>query len=384
MPIKSINLLDELNSISKIHTLKRDDIDNMMIEFAQRITYTFKIEKLSVWLFNHERNAIISMGEYDLHQRKFAKDNTINKKSHPNYFQAISENEILLAPNIYTNKDTYELVDDYFKPNDIISLMDIPLRVEGELVGVMCFEKTGKTERVFSKNDQAFALSISIVFASNLEARQRRALQFKLNQELKEKNILIKEIHHRVKNNLAVVSSLINLQSSKAKDHYHKALFDECRNKILTISGIHDIVYKSKSFSEIVVKDYFESLLINLKDFFSLENEQIDFKFHIEELVLNIDQALPMALIINEVVTNSFKHAFNGNNNGKIVVEIKKVANKLVLNIADNGIGFNLANFRSDSLGMEIIRGLADQLSGEYSYTGNEGTSFNLTFQLKQ
>jgi two-component sensor histidine kinase len=383
MPNKSINLLEELNSISKIHTLKRDDIDNIMIEFAQRITYTFRIEKLSVWLFNQEKDAVISMGEYDLQQRKFEKENIIYKEKHPTYFKAISENEILLAPNVYTNKNTYELADDYFKPNNIISLMDIPLRLEGELVGVMCFEKTGKTERIFSKNDQAFALSLAIVFASNLEARQRRALQYKLNQELKEKNILIKEIHHRVKNNLSVVSSLINLQSGKAKDDYHKSLFDECRNKIHTISGIHDIVYKSKSFSEIVVKEYFESLLTNLKNFFSLENEQIDFKFSIEDLMLNIDQALPMALIINEVVTNSFKHAFNGAQPGKISVEIKREANKLALTISDNGIGFNLANFRSDSLGMEIIRGLVEQLSGEYSYTGNTGTTFSLTFSLK-
>ena len=382
MNIEPFNLLEELNSISKIHTLKRDDIDNIMIEFAQRITKTFKIERLSVWLFNQEKDAIISMGEYDLHQNKFEKENIIYKKSHPLYFEAVSENEILLVTNVYKNKVTLEQVEDYFKPNNIISLMDIPLRIEGELVGVMCFEKTGRIEREYSKNDQAFALSLSIVFASTLEARQRRALQFRLNQELKEKNILIKEIHHRVKNNLSVVSSLMNLQSTKAKDEYHKSLFDECRNKILTISGIHDIVYKSKSFSEIVVKEYFENLLSNLKSFFSLENEQIEFKFQIEELVLNIDQALPMALIINEVVTNSFKHAFKTADKGKITVDIKREDSNLILNVSDNGSGFNLANFRPDSLGMEIIKGLVEQLSGEYSYTGSNGTEFRLTFAL--
>lgn len=377
-----INLLAEINSFSKIHTLKRDDIDSIMLEIAQRVVYNFRIERMSAWLFSPTKDSLISMGEYDIRDRKFTKDSVLLKRDYPNYFKAIEENEIILAPNIHTNLATYELSDDYSKPNDVISLMDIPLRIEGELVGVMCFEKTGKIQREFSKNEQVFALSLSIVFSSTLEARKRRAIQHKLNLELKEKDTLLKEIHHRVKNNLAVVSSLINLQSNKAKDAFHKALFDECRNKINTISGIHDIVYKSKSFSEIDVKEYFSILLFNLKEFFSSNEKNIELEFDIDKVILPIELALPLALLINEVVTNSYKHAFPLKTSGKIFVSIKLNDNLVQLIILDNGNGFNPNIIHSDSLGMEIIKGLVEQLNGDYSFINNDGTTFNLSFSL--
>lgn len=132
MPETTINLLAEINSLSKIHTLKRQDIDAMMVEFAKRILITLRIERMSVWLFNKKRDAVISMGEYDLSSASFAKDNILEKKKYPTYFKSINENEILLAPNIYKNPNTIELSEEYSLPNGIISLMDIPLRIAGE------------------------------------------------------------------------------------------------------------------------------------------------------------------------------------------------------------------------------------------------------------
>lgn len=378
----SLNLLEEINSISKIHTLHREDIDNIMIEFAQRIISVFKIERMSVWLFNPEKDAMVSMGEYDLRTRKFSKDNTLLKKNFPTYFKAISENEIILAENILTNALTKELNIEYSVPNDIISLMDIPLRLAGELIGAMCFEKTGDKERIFSKNEQVFAISISLVFASNLEARHRRILQFKLDQELKEKEILIKEIHHQVKNNLSVVSSLINLQANRAKDSFHKALFGECRNKINTISGIHEIIYKSDSFSEINLKDYFSKLISNLKSFYSTTEKNIELDYDIDSISLEIAHALHLALIINEAITNCYKHAFSETNSGKINVSITSENEQLVLIIKDNGKGLKKPISKSDSLGMDIINGLAEQLDATYNFENQAGAIFTLRFNL--
>ncbi len=380
--MESLNLLEEINSISKIHTLQRNDIDNIMIEFAQRIISVFKIERTSVWLFNPEKDAIVSMGEYDLRTRHFNKDTSLYRKDFPTYFKAISENEIVLAENILTNPLTKELNTAYSIPNDIISLMDIPLRFGGELVGVMCFEKTGDKERVFSKNEQVFAISLALVFASNLEARHRRTLQNELNQKLKEKEILIKEIHHQVKNNLAVVSSLINLQSNKAKDSFHKALFDECRNKINTISGIHEIIYKSETFSEINLKNYFSNLISNLKTFYTSNERNIDLSYEIDSISIEITQALPLALIINEVITNCYKHAFSETMTGKINVSITSENNQLILKIEDNGKGFKEPTVKSDSLGMDIINGLAEQLDATINFESKTGTLFTLCFNL--
>ncbi|HOZ88007.1 MAG TPA: histidine kinase dimerization/phosphoacceptor domain -containing protein, partial [Bacteroidia bacterium] len=248
---ETIDLLEEIDSVSKIHTLKRGDIDALMIEFAKRILSVLRIERISVWLLDKKGLAIISMGEYDLPNREFKKGSILLKSKYPHYFKAISENEIVLIENVHSNTKTKELWEDYSQPNNLISLMDIPLRLEGKLIGIMCFEKKGNVERVFSRDDQVFALSASTVFTSSLEARYRRAAQQKLDHELREKDLLVKEIHHRIKNNLAVVLSLMNLQSGKTKDAFHKALFDECRNKISSIAEVHSMMYKSKSYTRI-------------------------------------------------------------------------------------------------------------------------------------
>jgi two-component sensor histidine kinase len=378
------NLLEELESISKIHTLLREDIDAMMIDFAKRILGTLRIERMSVWLFNANKDAIVSIGEYDLPTRRFSKEKQLLKSKFPTYFKAISENEILLAEDVFTNPATLELNFAYSKPNNVISLMDIPLRIEGELIGVMCFEKTGKIPRRFNENEQTFALSLAIVFASNLEARQRRALQAKLDEELKEKTVLLKEIHHRVKNNISVVSSLVNLQSTKSKDDYHKALFAECINKINSIAGIHELIYKSKSLSEINANEHLSSLLENLKQFYHFEKSAIVLEYYIEDVFLDIEFALPLALIVNEVVTNAYKHAFKGKTEGRIKLSFTAEQSVMTLKISDNGQGFSDQENVQTSLGFDIISGLASQLDATYNYTTNEGVSFVLSFDTHQ
>lgn len=380
--MESINLLQELDSISKIHTLKRDDIDAMMVEFAHRITKAMSIERLSVWLFNEGRTAVVSIGEYDLPGKKFTKGSELYKKKYPAYFKAMSENQIVLVTNVYKDEKTRELNSDYNYPQNIISLMDIPLRIGGDLVGVMCFEKVGSVERVFSNSDQAFALSVSNVLASNLEARQRRALQTLLDQELKEKALLLKEIHHRVKNNLSIISSLINLQLDRVKDAYHRALFEEHRDKINSMALIHELVYKSKDFSEISLKTYIQEISSNLKEVYHTDQHPIDIEAHIENVIVDINHALPLGLIINEVMTNSFKHAFHDTSRGKIAIELVKDKRLVKLKISDNGSGLNSETKKEESLGMEILKGLIEQVGGRYSFTNDKGTVFSMEFFL--
>lgn len=380
--MESINLLQELDSISKIHTLKRDDIDAMMVEFAHRITKAMSIERLSVWLFNEGRTAVVSIGEYDLPGKKFTKGSELYKKKYPAYFKAMSENQIVLVTNVYKDEKTRELNSDYNYPQNIISLMDIPLRIGGDLVGVMCFEKVGSVERVFSNSDQTFALSVSNVLASNLEARQRRALQTLLDQELKEKALLLKEIHHRVKNNLSIISSLINLQLDRVKDAYHRALFEEHRDKINSMALIHELVYKSKDFSEISLKTYIQEISSNLKEVYHTDQHPIDIEAHIENVIVDINHALPLGLIINEVMTNSFKHAFHDTSRGKIAIELVKDKRLVKLKISDNGSGLNSETKKEESLGMEILKGLIEQVGGRYSFTSDKGTVFSMEFFL--
>lgn len=380
-----INLLEELNSLSKIHTLKRTDIDAMMVEFAKRILVAMRIERMSVWLFNKPKNAIISMGEYDLLSASFSKENVLYKIKYPAYFKAISENEIVLVPNIYKSPITLELSEDYSLPHGIISLMDIPLRIGGELVGIMCFEKKGTIERIFTKDEQVFALSTAAVFASTLEARYRRALQTRLDQELKEKNLLIKEIHHRVKNNLTIVSSLLNLQSGKSVDEFHKTLFDECKSKVDSISNIHEMIYQTKSFAEISAKEYFTGMINAIAELNSSHKKVIKVNIKIKDFLLEIEHALPLALIVNEVLTNIYKHAFELTKSAEINFDLHSKGKAMFLLISDNGSGFKKKLNKGNTLGLDIIKGLAEKLSATYTYEKGEkeGTAFSLECAFK-
>jgi two-component sensor histidine kinase len=379
MPTSNIDILAEINSISKIHTLKRDDIDAIMTEFADRITHTLHIERLNVWIFSPEKDSITSMGEYDKLTQTFSKGTVILKKDCPVYFNSLEENEILIAPNVYENSVTKELVDPYFRKYNVISLMDVPMRIGGNLIGVICYEHVGEVERVFSEKDKLFALSVGFVFASNLEARQRRVVQHLLDEELKEKTVLIQEINHRVKNNIAVISSLLNMQVSKSKDKYHKLLFEECKNKIDAIASIHRITYKSKNYDQVNIQEFVEELIQDLLEFYKTDSQSIIIAQEIESIFVPLDIATPLALIINEVITNSYKHAFPDKKEGVILLNVFTSGNDIKLEIIDNGVGFNNEDIREGSLGIDIINGLAEQLNGRVKFENDNGTKFTLT-----
>lgn len=377
-----MDLLQEINEISKIHPLDRDDVDSIMLDFAKRITKTLKIERMSVWLLSDNNTLLTSAAEYDDRTGCLNQDSELKSSDYPNYFKAINENQIIVADDIKTNLLTRELTENYFIPNDVISLLDIPLRIEGDVIGVMCFEKTGTEKRNFTENEQIFALSIGIVFASNLEARHRRRLQHLLEKELEHKNTLIKEIHHRVKNNFAVVSGLIGLQTQKAKDSFHESLLNELRSKIISIAGVHEIVYNNRSYSDVNAHQYILKLTDQLNDFYQSDKREIELSVHVDEFELEVETMIPIALIINEVLTNCYKHAFVGSKKGLIKLNMTQQNGAVRLTIDDNGSGF-LPGLKSEDemLGIEIIKSLAEQLNGTYTYTNENGAVFTLNIE---
>ncbi len=382
--MSEIDLLQELNTLSKKHSLQRDDIDLIMVEFARRITKSLQIERMSVWLLQPNSEEIVSMGEYDARDGSFNKNKIFSISSCPEYFEALEKDEMLYIKNVLESEVTQGLKEIYSIPNQIITRLDIPLRFEGEMIGVMCFEKTGSETKEFDANETFFANAISLVFASNLEARKRRALQEHLDRELREKETLLKEVHHRVKNNLSVVSSLIKLQSSKAKDDYHIQLLEDCWGKIQSIADIHDIVYQTKSFAAIDVSAYFSQLLEEILQFYDGDEKDISIAMNISKFELSIQTLIPLGLIVNEIVTNAFKHAFEGRAGGEVSFTLIEKEGFLQMNIIDNGNGFNSEDSENAQLGMEIVNDLADQIDATFSfYTDTDGVTFHLKAPIK-
>lgn len=381
--IKEINLLEELNSISKIHFLHREDIDGIMTDFAKHILVCLKIERMSVWLFNPNHSALISIGEYDTRNNKFSKDNTLLEKDYPVYFKALIANEIIIAEDIYSHPFTKEFNDNYSKHYNIFSLLDIPLRISGELVGVMCYEKTGSIKE-FTKDEINFCLSVSFVMASNLESRKRRAAQENLEKALQEKELLLKEINHRVKNNLSILISLLRLSKSRVKNDESKSLLEEYVQRIFSMLKIHDMLDKNNQYSEINLSDYIKELIIEFKSSYPQIATNSNIEINHFDFLISTKKAIHLGLIVSEILLNSIKHAAINKNNHMIHVSLTQLTEgNLELKIGDNGPGFNFSEEEAkNTLGLQLIKDLADSLDIKTEYPSINNCYYTFDFKI--
>lgn len=212
----------------------------------------------------------------------------------------------------------------------------------------------------------------------------RKNAENQITQSLKEKEVLLKEIHHRVKNNLQIISSLLDLQESYVKeDPMAVNVLKESQNRVKAMAGVYEKLYLSKDLTKINFNNYVQSILQGL--FYShLDRDgQISPEIEIEDIMLNIDTAIPCGLIISELVSNSLKHAFPEGKKGKIGVSLRKLENKYELKISDNGIGFpkNIDFRNTESLGLKLVNNLVKQIDGEITLDRSQGTEFIIIFK---
>jgi PAS domain S-box-containing protein len=223
----------------------------------------------------------------------------------------------------------------------------------------------------------------SALFINIIDISERKKNESLLEASLAEKEILLKEIHHRVKNNLQIISSLIVLQEQYIKDERILHVFKDFQNRIRVMALIHQTLYNSENLNKIHLSKYIKDLVNNLFKVYSADFKQIKFELNIEDIDFNLDNANACGLIINELVSNSLKHAFSENNQGKIVVTLKKIEeDKVLLDVYDNGVGFpdNVDYKNSDSLGLKLISTITKQMDGNISIERNNGTHVKITW----
>ncbi len=209
--------------------------------------------------------------------------------------------------------------------------------------------------------------------------RQREHLE----KSLHEKELLLKEIHHRVKNNLQIIVSLLKLQSKYISDPKDLRIFNSSRSRVETMSLIHEKLYKSKDISDIDLGNYVKDLVTHILKAYKVDHEDISFNLKSDIIKLTIDTAIPCGLIINELINNTLKYAFPEGHHGKIDINITKADDEITLEIKDNGSGipasFDIAN--SDSLGLQLVETLIKQISGTVDIDRTEGTKFIIKFK---
>jgi two-component sensor histidine kinase len=220
------------------------------------------------------------------------------------------------------------------------------------------------------------------------EITERKRAEELIQSALIEKEVLLKEIHHRVKNNLQLINSLLNLQSRRIHDEESLEIFEECKNRVDTIALIHEKLYESNDVSNINYGEYVHSLTTHLYDSRPANLSEVKLKITVDDVFLNVDKTIPCALITNELVTNAIKYGFpegHENDKGEIEVVLKSDGkDKVTLTVSDNGAGlptdFDINT--SETLGMQIIKALVKKLHGSIYIDRGKRTKFTINFKL--
>jgi len=258
-------------------------------------------------------------------------------------------------------------------------------RGESSRYEAILYTKSGKPRNFivsacpFFDENRDFAGTLAMVSdISELKKAEER-----LKASLKEKEVLLQEVHHRVKNNLQIISSLLNLQAGYIKDKKISGMFKSSQDRIRSMSLIHERLYQSRDFAKIDTVDYIRKLTLSLFKSYKVNTNLIKLKVDVKDVFLDINTLIPCGLIINELVTNSLKHAFPGGRQGEINIDLSQDKdNKVTLTVADNGAGmpksFDLKSEKS--LGIRLVSILASQIGGSLEIEREKGTRFKIRF----
>ncbi|MDR8391267.1 response regulator [Aliifodinibius sp. S!AR15-10] len=246
--------------------------------------------------------------------------------------------------------------------------------------------REGADDVIFKSNLSRIPFAIKRSIKDAQDKKKLRETTEKLEASLREKEILIQEIHHRVKNNLALVSGLLELKKFNSEEKKEYRFINKVILKIKSIALVHETLYQSQNFSQIDFNHFLEELIEYLAQIYKSEEKDIEIKSNDFELSLNVNQAIPVGLIISELTMNSVQHAFDGRNEGQL--EVKVVSEKdqqIKIKIADDGIGASdgFAPKQDGGYGSKIIRALLRQIDANVEVNNSEGTEYLISFEKK-
>ncbi|HZX10472.1 MAG TPA: PAS domain S-box protein, partial [Acidobacteriota bacterium] len=250
----------------------------------------------------------------------------------------------------------------------------LPLKNAKQILPIIKDILKGRKIRPFEINFKDKVLEVSSTY--NPESKRITGLlkditdsknaEKKIKKSLQEKEVLLKEIHHRVKNNMQVISSLINIQARRIKDPKAQEMFKATRNRVMSMAMVHERLYRSEDLSGIDFSKYIERMAVHLMSYYRELSQNIELKKEIENIFLDVTKAVPLGLITNELLTNALKHAFPKNKKGEIKIKFNKKGKTYHLTIRDNGVGFpkDLDFRKANSMGMDLVNSLVTQING--------------------
>jgi PAS domain S-box-containing protein len=299
------------------------------------------------------------------------------------------------AAENYIGYKKEELIGKSFMKFNLIKLKDIP-RVAKILRNNALGKGTEPNElEILRKDGSTIVLEVraypvvidnkQVFLGIARDMTERKKIETKMRLNLEEKETLLKELYHRTKNNMQIISAMLSLQSRRSENEYIGSSFKEIINKINAMSMVHEKLYHSKDLSRINLKDYLQDLVALLRKSLGYETGKISSRFELEDVFLAIDTAIPLGLVINELITNAFKHAFKNNNNYELFIKLRRNTKGTVkLFIGDNGSGIpaDMDLRRSNSMGLQTVFALIEyQIKGKISYENKNGLQWYIEFK---
>jgi two-component sensor histidine kinase/putative methionine-R-sulfoxide reductase with GAF domain len=409
--IKLQKTLRYLNVINAFATgfLETNTVDEIVWMVARQAIGKLGYEDCVVYLFDEKREFLIQRAAYGpKNPIDFDIHHPIKLKPGLGIVGHVANTGIGEIVRDASKDDRYYL-DDESRNSEIT----VPIIANSKVIGIIDSEHskigfytsedleilTTIASMTSSRLSQAFAIEKLNEHQSKLEERvknktselretlsQLTHINIELKTRNQEKEILLKEVHHRVKNNMQIITSLLSLQSLNIDDKETKNLFSNSQHRINSMALVHEMLYQTDNLSKINYSQYLRQLINNLVTLFKGKEHNITTKIDVPNIYFNMDTAIPLGILINEIITNSLKYAFIQNDTGILTLKIKnlKKKHKYSLEIGDNGPGFSVNTDISDqkSLGMQLIYKLAKQIKGEIKkIKRKKGTHYILTFE---
>jgi two-component sensor histidine kinase len=308
-------------------------------------------------------------------------------KTNANYFKAVKQKDsAIYYLNAYSNyKDS--LADNIQKNQSVIILANLEVnnrRAELSDATKSLAEKDKKVnlqQNLLYSLVVIFLLVIAFTILLYRNYRQKNKNKTFIEKQNERNEVLLKELHHRVKNNLQVMYSLLNLQKRRNEEEDIKSLLSSVQNRIQTMALVHQNLYTTGDFEMVDIASYVKTLATHLQSIYQIDNKNVKITFDIEALVkISLEKVVSIGLIINEAVSNSFKYAFNEQKQGELFIRIRSDENKFIIEISDNGPGFCNQQIKENSLGMKLINVMCTQLAAQYTLTQKNGVTHLIEF----
>ena len=369
-----------IEHFSKSRKIRDGDLHAAIFEILEMSAKAMETKRVNVWRIDQMQDKIDCIGSFDDSVHVPLAQESLPRISMPKYFKLFENEAIIVANDAMESPLISELKEKYLIPHNIHAMMDVPIRIEGDIIGVICFENVGKTKN-WTLQDQKFGLIAAQMVSLAIETYERKKAQTELQITHNELQNLFKESNHRIKNNLAIIASLIHLEAQNCEDKGVENVFNDLQNRVSSINSLHELLNKSRTFEKINFKDYIEDVLRKLSYSFTDSQKNVIINKHIEEIQLSASKAIPLGLIVNEIITNSHKHAFGTAKQGIIDIEVLCRDNHLLMMIRDNGVGFDITD-KTETFGIEILKDLVSQLDGKLVYSPQGGASFTIETSL--